>query len=180
MQLMDYKRNIGILNDQNQVKNMGNGKSREERSSRGDDLDWGRHPVPGTYANKRSHVRMNEGEFSSLFDMEEMLVTLTTDKETFTDHLLNISEGGLAVQLPTSLSVNHPCKIRMVIGEKFIFSKAKVCQIKKIGEQYVTGLKFVDLATKSAKYIGGSIYIKALLSRWAIDVEPEDLIFYRD
>lgn len=159
---------------------MGNGNSREWLSSLGDGLDWGREAVPGTYANKRSHVRMNEEEFSSLFDMEEMLVTLTTDKETFTDHVLNICEGGLAVQLPTSLSVNHPCNIRMVLGEKFIFSKAKVCQIKKIGEQYVTGLRFVDLATKSAEYIGGSIYIKALLSRWAIDVVPEDLLLYRE
>ncbi len=179
-QLMDYKRNVGKFNDQYQVEKMRNGKYREELFSMGEDLDWGREPVPGAYSNKRSHVRMNEAEFSSLFDMEEMLVTLTTDKETFTDHLLNISEGGLAVQLPTSLSVNHSCNIRMVLGEKFIFSKAKVCQIKKIGKQFVTGLRFVDLATKSAEYIGGSIYIKALLSRWAIDFEPEDLLLYRE
>jgi len=158
---------------------MGKKKSCEGLSSLDDD-DRVREPVPRTYSNKRSHVRMKAGEFSSLFDMEEMLVTLTTDKETFTDHLLNISEGGLAVQLPTSLSVNHPCNVGFVLGEKYIFSKAKVCQIKKIGEKYVTGLRFVDLATKSAEYIGGSIYIKALLSRWAIDVVPEDLLFYRE
>jgi len=123
---------------------------------------------------------MKEGEFSSLFDMEEMLVTLTTDKETFTDHLLNISEGGVAVQLPTSLSVNHLCNIRILLGEKYIYSKAKVRQIKKIGEQYVTGIMFIDLAPESADYIGGSIYINALLSRWAIEVVPEDLRFYRE
>ena len=159
---------------------MGKKNGWEGLSPQDGNLDRVREPVPRKYSNKRFHVRMKEREFSSLFDMEEVLVTLTTDKETFTDHLLNISEGGLAVQLPTSLSVNYPCNVGFVLGEKYIFSKARVCQIQKRGEQYVTGLRFIGLATKSADYIGGSIYIKALLSRWAIDVVPEDLLLYRE
>lgn len=132
------------------------------------------------FFNKRLHSRIKGIYLSALLEGEELLVQINTHVSTFTEHLIDISKGGIAMSLPTLLAVNLPVKIDFFLGTKRIIANANIRQIRKIGEQYLTGIMFVDLAKDSAEYIDGNIRIKEFLGSLDIDNLPHLLFYEQD
>jgi len=116
-------------------------------------VDWEYKPV--TTLGKRRFVRLDSEEIHVLFEMKDIFVKVSTVKETYTCHLLDINKGGLSLILPVLLEVNQPIKVGFLLGRMKILSKALVKHTSKIGERYLTGIQFVDIDEKSAEYING-------------------------
>jgi len=114
-------------------------------------VDWEYKPV--TTLGKRRFVRLDSEEIHVLFEMKDIFVKVSTVKETYTCHLLDINKGGLSLILPVLLEVNQPIKVGFLLGRMKILSKALVKHITKIEEQYATGIEFVDLNSEAAEYI---------------------------
>jgi len=129
-------------------------------SLEGLDVDWGYKPV--TPLGKRSFVRIKLDEICELFEAREILVKVATTEKTYTARLLDISEGGLSLGMPALLEENRPVKVGFFLGTTKIISKAMVRHIRKNGEVYTTGVKFVDLNPEAAEYIRGLYASKVL------------------
>lgn len=117
---------------------------------------------PENTLGKRSVVRINAEDISGLFEVKEIFVKIATAKETHTGRLLDVSKGGLSLSLPVSLEENLPIKVGFFLGTMKIISKALVRHVYKIGEQYATGIQFVDLNVESAEYLAG-LYASKIL-----------------
>ena len=136
--------------------------------------------VSPPFFNKRAHSRIKGKDLSALLEREELLVQINTETSTFTDHLINISKGGIAMSLPELLAINLPVKVDFFLGTKRIISNANIRQTYKTGEQYMTGIMFADLAKDSAEYIDGSIRIKEFISSLDIENLPQLLFYEQD
>ena len=133
--------------------------------------------VPQKPFKKRCYARILEADLSSLFNAKEIIVKIKTFNSTFTEHLLDLGEGGLAVSLPALLSENLPVRVEFSLGKKKIIASADVRQARIVGTRYITGMNFVELARKSAEYIDGSICIHALLNEMTAEVLAEVPIY---
>ena len=141
-----------------------------------DEVALGWKPWLEKQFNKRMYVRIKVGELSALYDTQKIDVKISSASATFTDHLLDISEGGMALSLPKLLAKCLPVKVEFSLGKKKIISSAIVMQTRITGRSYRTGLKFVNLPKETAEYIGGSISIHALLNGLKIAGLPELLL----
>jgi len=116
-------------------------------------MDWDYKPE--TALDKRAFVRITKEEISQLYEDREILVKLATAKKNYDGHLLDISAGGIALSLPVLLEENLPVKVGFFLGTTRIISKGIVRHIDQSGNQYKTGIKFIDLANDSFEYIAG-------------------------
>lgn len=126
------------------------------------------------FLNKRSLPRIKGGALSALFDSPKILVQIVKDKETIDAYLLDICEGGLAVNLPKLLAVDSPIEVSFRLGQKKIASKAVIRQVVRLGknmEECVTGIMFVDLAKEPTEYIRAIVHLTDLLISMEVDVD---------
>ena len=124
-------------------------------------VDWDFRPIPPL--GKRAFVRIEKNEISKLFAVDKIFVFVATITETYTGQLLNISKGGLSVNLPVSLEENSPLKVGFLIGPVGITSKAIVRHSRNIANQHITGIEFIELDSESAGYING-LYASLVLN----------------
>ena len=125
-------------------------------------LDW--EHKPNIFFEKRAFVRLKGEDISEMLKMREIFVKIITAQQTYVGHLLDLSEGGLLLDLPVLLEEYLPVKVGFYLGTVKITSKAEIRRPHKIGELYTTGIKFVDLKKESAEYIGG-LYVSKILRR---------------
>jgi len=126
-------------------------------SLEGLDVDW--EYKSATSLDKRSYVRIPNKDICKLCEVKEIVVKVATAEQTFTGHLVDISEGGLAITLSVlleeKLEEETPVKLGFFLGTVKIISKALVRHTRKEGAVYMTGIQFVDLGNESAEYIRG-------------------------
>lgn len=124
-------------------------------------VDWDFKPA--LPLGKRACVRIEKKDIPKLFAVGGILVKVATVKGTYTGRLLDLSVGGLAMNLPVSLDENLPVKVGFFLGTVKIISKAVVRHSCAREGQYATGIEFVDLDSESAGYING-LYASLMLS----------------
>jgi len=118
-----------------------------------DKEDWGfRLTEP---LGNRAIFRIEKEEIPRMYAVSKVLVRIATVERIHTGTLLDISAGGLSVNLPVSLEEDLPVKVGFYLGSVKIISKAFVKHSRMTGEHYSTGIKFVDLYPESAGYING-------------------------
>ena len=123
-------------------------------------VDW--QYQPENPLGKRSFVRMSDRELLKMFDGQHIPVKIATTKTNFIGSLLDICEGGLAVNLPVALAENQAIRVGFHLGMKKIISRAQVRYIRQCGQGYITGIMFVHLDTESREFIAG-IYASRVL-----------------
>ena len=117
------------------------------------EMDW--EYQPESSKDKRSFVRINSEAMAKLFQTKEILVKIAAGDQTCTARLLNLCEGGLSLAAPVQLEMHLPIKVSFLLGQMNIVSKAEVRHVRKSEEQYITGIKFVDLDKVSAEFLRG-------------------------
>ena len=113
--------------------------------------DWENRP--NIFFEKRAFVRIKGEDVSEMLKVREIFVKIITAEQTYIGHLLDISAGGLLLDLPVLLEEDLPVKVGFFLGTEKITSKAEIRRPHKIGQLYTTGIKFVDLKKESAEYI---------------------------
>ena len=108
---------------------------------------------PITPLGKRAFVRIRNENIPKLFTVSETLVKVATVKQIYTGQLLDVSVGGLAINLPILLEAELPLKVSFYLGPERIISKGIVRHIHKTKEQHTTGVEFIDLDFEYAGYI---------------------------
>jgi c-di-GMP-binding flagellar brake protein YcgR len=103
--------------------------------------------------NKRSSVRMRMEALAKLFELQDISVKVLARGETFTARLLDLSSGGLSLDMPVELETNLPIKLGFFLGQMKIISKAEVRHVRKSEDRYITGIKFIDLDNVSAEFL---------------------------
>ena len=125
-------------------------------------VDW--EYMPQTDLDKRSFVRLDIGVVSQLVEVRQIAVKLATVKKNYDGVLIDISEGGLALNLPIPLENDLPVKVGFFQGSAKIISRGLVRHTIKKGDRFITGIQFVDLPQESAEYIAGFYAAKVLNS----------------
>lgn len=126
----------------------------------GGGVDW--EYKPQAAADKRRYIRLNSGSLFQLFELQEISVRLATTKQTYDGTLIDISQGGLALNLPAELTLNLPVKVGFFLGREKIVSRGLVRHTKKDNKHYLTGIEFVDLAPTSLEFLA-SLYSSKVL-----------------
>lgn len=124
------------------------------------EADW--EYTPHIFSEKRAFVRIKDQDIAELLKVREIFVKIITAKQTYIGHLLDISEGGLLLDMAVSLEENLPVQVGFFLGTVKIISKAVIRRTHKIGELYTTGIKFVELNDEFAEYIRGMYASKVL------------------
>jgi hypothetical protein len=114
-------------------------------------IDW--EYKPESSKNKRSFIRIKMEALAKLFEVKEIFVKIATNSQTYTAHLLDLSEGGLSLGVPIPLTINLPIKVGFFLGQVKIVSKAEVRHVREIEGQYIAGVKFIDLDKESAAFL---------------------------
>jgi hypothetical protein len=114
-------------------------------------MDW--EYKPESSKNRRSFIRLKMETVAKIFEVKEVFVRISTVRETCTARLLDLSEGGLSLGVPTLFEVDLRLKIGFFLGPVKIVSKAEVRHVRKVQGQYITGVRFVDLDKESAQYL---------------------------
>ena len=117
---------------------------------------------PKTSLDKRAFFRLSHEDVAQLFQIKEILVRISTVSKIYTAQLLDISEGGLSLNLQEFLEENLPLKIGFFLGTKKILSKAIVRHSYKVKDWYRTGIQFIDLDKESSEYIS-ELYASKIL-----------------
>lgn len=125
-------------------------------------VDW--EYKPQSYLDKRAFVRLDMDVMAQLLESREIAVKLATSKQTYDGRLVDISQGGLAMTLPTELEINLPVKVGLFLGATKVISRGLVMHLKKDGDRYLTGIRFVDLDPQAAEFIAG-LYAAKILYR---------------
>jgi len=123
-------------------------------------VDWDFKPIPPL--GKRAFVRIEKENIPQMFIVDKIFVKVATVTEIYTGQLLDISKGGLSVNLPVSLEENCPLRVGFLLGPVKIISKAVVKHSRNIDNQHITGIEFIDLDSESAGYING-LYASLIL-----------------
>ncbi len=140
----------------------------EKKTTRWDDIpslegmgvDW--NYKPETSLGKRAFVRINAADISGMFEVKEIFIKIATAQQTHTGRLLDISKGGISLSLSVSLEENLPVKVGFFLGTTKVVSKAIIRHTRKENELYTLGIKFIDIDTDTAEYIGG-LYASKIL-----------------
>lgn len=117
----------------------------------------------------RAIFRIEKEEIPKMFAASTILVKIATVDHIHTGHLLDISVGGLSVNLSAALEAGLPVKVGFYLGTVKIIAKALVRYSHKIGGHYSTGVKFVDLDSEAAGYING-LYASLMTNHVDINV----------
>lgn len=112
--------------------------------------------------DKRAFVRLDVGAVSQLVELRTIEVRLATVKKNYVGTLLDVSAGGMAINLPTQLEADTPVKVGFFLGTTKIISRGVVRHARTEGEGYLTGIMFVDLAPDLVEYISGLYAAKVL------------------
>ena len=105
--------------------------------------------------DKRAFVRLDLDDIGQLFEAREIAVKVATPHLMHNGTLLDISTGGVAVQLSAALEVNQPVKLGFVLGNMRIVAKGQVRHVQRLGSGFKSGIQFVDLDVASRHFIGG-------------------------
>lgn len=122
-------------------------------SLEGLEIDWEYSTRKGV--DKRAYVRLNLDDIGQLFEAREVAVKVATVQQMHNGSLLDISTGGVAVQLAVALEVNQPVKVGFLLGAMRITAKGKVRHIQQLRNSYKIGIQFLDMDTASRDFIGG-------------------------
>ena len=125
-------------------------------------VDW--DYTPENECERRSFRRLNNKDMFKLFDAREIVVKLATTQHTYDGQLIDISDGGLGLNLPVLLKENELVKVGLLLGPRKIVTKGLVKHASKSETLCKTGIKFVDLAKDASEYISG-LYASRILLR---------------
>lgn len=129
-------------------------------SLEGLEMDW--EYTTESSDNRRSSPRLHMEAVAKLFEVKEILVKIATASQTHTARLLDLNEGGACLEVPVRLEVLLPVRVGFFLGQMKIISKAEVRHVRKQGERYATGVKFIGLDKETAAYLrelhGAQIY----------------------
>ena len=123
-------------------------------------VDWTYKPQ--TTLDKRAFIRLDLHAISQLMAVGTIVVRLATVKQTYEGTLADISQGGLAMHLPTELAINQQVKVGLFLGKEKIISRGVVRHVKPEINRSLIGIQFVDLARESVEYIAGLYAAKVL------------------
>lgn len=112
--------------------------------------------------DKRAFVRLGTESLAKLFEAKDVFVRIVADGQTHTARLLDLSEGGLALDAPVSLEGSRSVKLGFILGKVQVISKVDVRHVRKWKDRYITGVKFIDLDKESAEFIRGLYASKVL------------------
>ena len=84
------------------------------------------------FFEKRAFVRIKGEALSEMLKVREIFVKIITAKQTYIGHLLDISAGGLLLDLPVLLEEDLPVKVGFFLGTVKITSKAEIRRPHKI------------------------------------------------
>jgi hypothetical protein len=113
--------------------------------------------------NRRYCNRIKENDIADMFDIKQILVTISTGEDTFVGILVNISSGGSLVTVPCFVEINTNIQINFHLGNREIFVKSKIKHACKNGDNYTIGIVFTDIDQESLEYIDDIICINTLL-----------------
>ena len=114
--------------------------------------------------DQRAFPRLNASAVSQLVESQTIEVRLATATKNYTGTLVDISAGGIAVQLSAQLAPNTPVKVGFFIGTTKIISRGVVRHARVREERVHTGIMFIDLAPDLVEYIAG-LYAAKVLNR---------------
>lgn len=120
-------------------------------SLEGVEVDWGYRPEKAR--DKRTFVRMTEGAVAQLFEVHEIPVKLATAKQTYTCALVDISEGGVALNIGADLPVGTPVKLGFFLGRHKVITQGVVQHVRRQQGGSIVGIQFVQLPEASREYI---------------------------
>jgi len=124
------------------------------------EVDWSFKPE--TAIDKRAFVRLEIGAVSRLVEVHEIAVRLACVKRNYEGSLVDISAGGLAVNLSAQLEIDLPVKVGLFLGQTKILSRGLVRHVQKASGQYTTGIQFIGLAQESARFLNDLYAAKVL------------------
>lgn len=116
-----------------------------------------------TPQGRRAFARISKGDITKLCELQEITVQITTSDTTLPGTLVDVGEGGLAVELPVPLDLGLPIKILFTMGERRISCEGLVKQIRDIDDLFIIGVQFTNISKPDAVYIDGIAHIQALL-----------------
>ena len=102
---------------------------------------------------QRAHARLNRDDLTRILDTPNILVKIATVAGNATGFLHDISEGGLAITLPTRLEPDQPLKVGLLLGKEKIISRARVRHVQPGDRQYTTGLMFVGIDREAKRFL---------------------------
>lgn len=117
---------------------------------------------PENALGKRAYTRINAEDLVELLAAKKILVKVATAQNSYTGLLLDISKGGVSLNLPVLLDNNLPVMVGFFLGSVKVISKALILHTRKEGALYTTGIQFIDLNNESADFIGG-LYASKIL-----------------
>lgn len=123
-------------------------------------VDWKYQPE--NPLGKRSFVRLSDKDLLKMFDGRRIPVNIATTETNYTGSLLDLGEGGLAVNLSIALAEKQVIKVGFFLGKQKIISRAQVRYVRQCGQEYITGIMFVNLDAASREFIAG-IYASRVL-----------------
>ena len=112
---------------------------------------------------RRAFARISKGDITRLCELQEIAVQVSTSDTALSGTLIDVGEGGLAVELPVPLDQGLPVKILFTMGERRISCKGLVKQIRDSDGLLVVGVQFTDISERGALYIDGIVHIQTLL-----------------
>jgi len=112
--------------------------------------------------DRRTFVRIGKESLAKLLEEKDVFVRIVADGQTHTARLLDLSEGGLALDAPVSLEGSRSVKLGFILGQVQVVSKVEVRHVRKWKDRYITGAKFIDLDKESADFIRGLYASKVL------------------
>ncbi|MBM9613726.1 PilZ domain-containing protein [Desulfobulbus rhabdoformis] len=105
--------------------------------------------------DKRAFVRLDLNDMGQLFEVNEIPVKVATVQRVLQGTLLDLSTGGAAVLLNTSLDQGQALKIGFILNTVRVLAKGQVRHVQHLEQGYKLGIQFVDLDPKIGEFIGG-------------------------
>lgn len=117
------------------------------------EIDWEYSARKGR--DNRAFVRLNLQDIAQLFEACEIAVKVATVQQMYSGILLDISSGGLALQLAVALEVQQPVKVGFILGTMRIIAKGQVRHVQPLDDGFKIGIQFIDLPLDIGDFIGG-------------------------
>ena len=116
------------------------------------EIDWEYSARKGR--DNRAFVRLNLQDIAQLFEACEIAVKVATVQQMYSGILLDISSGGLALQLAVALEVQQPVKVGFILGTMRIIAKGQVRHVQPLDDGFKIGIQFIDLPLDIGDFIG--------------------------
>lgn len=122
------------------------------------EVDWDFEPENAL--GKRLWSRFGPADLQASLDTENIPVKVVGRQFSKVGKLIDISKGGLAVQLDTSLAKGQPVRVGFLLGRQKVVSTAIIRNVTPLNERQRVGMEFVDLGEEVSSYIAGLISSK--------------------